>query len=138
MLPVRKQYEKREWEAIENGPPPFTQEEQAVVEARKRFRWRVVGISPNGDLRFEVHNGSDMVLPYLFLGVRGTLRPPNTGPLHGGARLPVGPVRPGSTAIIEYECYKKLVAPENVEVFDLPDPGPEDREYYWEFKALTQ
>ena len=31
---------------------------------RKRFRWRVVGIAPNGDLRFEVHNGSDMTLPY--------------------------------------------------------------------------
>ena len=41
---ARKQYQKGEWEAVENGPPPFTQEEQAVVEARKRFRWQVVGI----------------------------------------------------------------------------------------------
>ena len=99
---ARKQYKKSEWEAIENGPPPFTQEEQAVVEARKRFRWRVVGITPNGDLRFEIHNGSDMTLPYLFLGVRGKLRPPNSGPLNGGARLPIGSISPGETRIVEY------------------------------------
>ena len=135
---ARKQYKKSEWGFIENGPPPFTEEELAVVEARKRFRWQVVGVAPNGDLRFEVHNGSDMTLPYLFLGVRGKLRPPNSGPLGGGARLPVGSVRPGRTATIEYGCYKKFVAPEDVEVFDLPDPGPEDREYYWEFRALSQ
>jgi hypothetical protein len=135
---ARKRYQKSEWEVIENGPPPFTQDELAVVEARKRFRWQVVGIAPNGDLRFEVHNGSNMTLPYLFLGVRGKLRPPNSGPLYGGARLPTGSVHPGRTAIIEYGCYNKFVAPEDVEVFDLPDPGPEDRDYYWEFQALSQ
>ncbi len=79
-----------------------------------------------------------MILPYLFLGVRGKLRPPNSGPLHGGARLPVGSIVPGAAGIVQYDCYKKQVAPEDVEVFDLPDPGPEDREYYWEFKALMQ
>jgi hypothetical protein len=135
---VRKHYKKKEWEAIENGPQPFTEEEQAVVEARKRFRWRIVGIAPNGDLRFEVHNGSIMRLPYLFVGVRGRLRPPKSGPLDGGARLPVGSIGPGDTRIIEYGSYKDFVAPEDIEVFDLPDPGPEDREYYWEFKALNQ
>ena len=135
---ARKQYKKSEWEAIENGPPPFTPEEQAVVNARKQFRWRVVGIAPNGDLRFEVHNGSGMTLPYLFLGVRGNLRPPKNGPLNGGAYLPVASIRPGETKVIEHGCYKKLVAPEDVEVFDLPDPGPEDRQFYWELKALAQ
>ena len=82
---ARKQYKKKEWEAIEHGPPPFTAQEQAVVEARKHFRWRVLGIAPNGDLRFEIHNGSDMILPSLSVGVRGKLRPPKSGPLNGGA-----------------------------------------------------
>jgi hypothetical protein len=133
---ARKQYKKNEWAAIEHGPPPFTEQELAVVEARKHFRWRVVGIAPNGDLRFEIHNGSDMILPYLFVGVRGKLRPPRNGPLDGGARLPVSSIRPGETKIVEYDCYKQFVAPEDTEVFDLPDPGPEDRLEYWEFKPL--
>jgi hypothetical protein len=136
-ISARKQYKKKEWEAIENGPTPFSELEKAVVEARKLFRWRVVSIAPNSDLRFEIYNGSTMVLPYLFLGIRGKLRHPKNGPLEGGARLPVGSISPGETGIIEFDCYKKFVAPEDVEVFDLPDPGPEDRDYYWEFKALT-
>jgi hypothetical protein len=133
---ARKQYKKKEWETIEHGPPPFTEQEVAVVEARKRFRWRVVGVAPNGDLRFEIHNGSDMILPYLFLGVRGKLRPPKSGPLDGAARLPVSSIRPGETAIIEYDCYKQFVTPEETEIFEMPDPGPEDREWYWELAPL--
>ena len=132
---ARKKYKKKEWEAVTNGPPPFTQEEQAVVEARKRFRWRVVGIAPNGDLRFEIHNGSDMTLPYFSLGIRGKLRPPKSGPLNGGVYLSVGSIRPRETRIAEHDSHKDLVAPEDVEVFDLPDPEPEDRERYWEFKS---
>ena len=131
---ARKQYKKKEWEAIEHGPPPFTEEELAVVEARKHFQWRVVGIAPNGDLRFEIHNGSHMILPYFSVGIRGKLRPPKDGLLNGGGRLPVSLIRPGETKIIEYDCYKQFVAPEGAEVFDLPDPGPEDRLEYWEFK----
>lgn len=136
-LTARRQYTRREWKAIENGPAPFTREEQAVVEARRHFRWRVAGIAPNGDLRFEIHNGSSMILPFLFVGIRGKLRAPKTGPLNGAGRLPVHTIQPGETKIVEYDCYKESVAPEDVEVFDLPDPGPEDREYYWEFKALV-
>jgi hypothetical protein len=132
---ARRKYKSREWEAIVKGPPPFSDRERAIVEARRRYRWRVVGIAPNGDLRFEVHNGSDMILPYLSLGVRGELRPPQSGPLHGGARLPVAAIPSHTTLVVEYDCYKQFMAPEHVEVFDLPDPGPEDREQYWEFKG---
>jgi len=134
---ARKQYKKAEWERMRSGPVPFAEREKAVVQARKQFRWRVVGVAPNGDVRFEIHNGSDMTLPYFFVGVRGRLRPPKSGPLEGGARLPVDSIRPGETRVVEYDCYKQFVAPEDIEVFDLPEPGPEDREYYWEFKALV-
>jgi len=134
---ARRQFKKRQWEAIEKGPPPFTEQERAIVEARKRFRWRVVGVAPNGDLRFEVHNGSAMTLPYLSVGVRGRLMPPNIGPLDGGVWLPVSAVSPGETRIIEKDCYKDLVNPGDVEVFEDPDPEPEDRERYWEFRPLA-
>jgi hypothetical protein len=135
---ARKQYSKKEWEAIESGPTPLTQRELAVVEARKHFRWRVVGIAANGDLQFEIHNGSNSVLPSISLGFRGRLRPPKSGPLNGGIHLPVSSIAPGATKIVEFDCYKQFVAPEDAEVFDLPDPGPEDREQYWELQPLPK
>ena len=78
---ARRRFKRGEWEAIESGPDPFTDQERLRVEARQHFQWRRVGISPNEDIRFEIHNGSTTTLPYLSLGVRGTLRMPHTGPL---------------------------------------------------------
>jgi hypothetical protein len=132
---ARKRFKKREWEAIKKGPHPFTDHERAIVEARRLFRWRVVGMSENEDLRFEIHNGSTMTLQYLSVGIRGKLRPPKYGPLNGGAFLPVASIRPGETKVIEFDCYKKFIAPETTEAFALPDPGPEDRDQYWEFRT---
>lgn len=134
---ARSHFKKKLWDSIEKGPTPFSDQEKAIVEARKFFRWRVVGVAPNGDLRFEVHNGSAITLPYLSVGIRGELQPPKSGPLSGGAWLPVSSVSPGETRIIEQGCYKDLVNPNSVEVFERPDPEPEDRELYWEFKALV-
>lgn len=133
---ARRRFKKKEWEAIEKGPPPFTDHEQAIVAARKLFQWRVVGIALNEDLRFEIHNGSAMTLPYLSVGIRGTLRPPNGGPLNGGVRLPISSIGPGETKIVEVDCYKEYISPEDTEALARPDPGPEDREQYWEFNDL--
>jgi hypothetical protein len=133
---ARKLFADEQWEAIENGPPPFSEQEKAIVEARNHFRWRVLGVAPSGDLQFEVHNGSAMTLPYFSLGLRGELRPPKSGPLDGGVWLPVSSVSPGETRVIETDCYKDLVNPTDAKVFELPDPEPEDRTDYWEFRAL--
>lgn len=133
---ARHRYNREEWEQIEKGPRPFSEQERAVVEARRLFRWRVLGVASNGDLRIEIRNGSNIVLPYLSVGVCGQLRPPRSGPLHGGAYLPVSSILPGETKVIEHDCYKQYVAPEDTEVIERPDPGPEDRELYWEFRPL--
>jgi hypothetical protein len=125
----RKLFTKKQWKAIEEGPPPFTAQEQAIVQARRKFHWRVIGISKNGDLQFEVHNGSDLLLPFLSIGVRG-----KHGQVDGGIWLPTSSVLPGKTGIIEKGCYKNLLPPEDVEVFEKPDPEPEDRDRYWEFR----
>lgn len=129
---AKKLFKKKQWEAIEKGPPPFTEQEQAVVDARRKFRWRVVGVAGNGDLQFEVHNGSDMVLPFLSIGVRG-----KNGKVNGGVWLPVSSVLPGQTHMIEKDCYKDLIPPDEVDAFEQPDPEPEDRDRYWEFRALA-
>jgi hypothetical protein len=79
---ARKRYTKREWADILQGPPPFTPEEWAVVAARRLFRWRVIGVSEAGDLRYEVTNGSGRTLPYLSIGIRSRV-----GRLAGGVCL---------------------------------------------------
>jgi len=133
---ARKRFNKKAWDAIEQGPPPFTEHERAVVEARKQIHWRVIGIAPNEDLRFEIRNDSTMSLPFLSVGVRGKLRPPNVGPLTGGAFLPIASIGPGETGIVEFDCYKGYITPIDTEVFDEPEPGPEDRDQYWEFRPM--
>jgi len=134
---ARNLFKKREWKVIEKGPPPFSEHEKAIIQARKHFRWRVVGIALNGDIRFEIYNGSELILPYISIGVRGQLRPPKRGPLNGGVWLPVSKVLPGETCIIEKDCYKDVVDPKDIEVFEKPAPEPEDRDRYWEFKAFS-
>jgi hypothetical protein len=57
--------------------------------------------------------------------------------LNGGVWLPVSTILPGETHIVEKDCYKDLVDPRDVEAFDEPDPKPEDRDRYWEFKGLS-
>lgn len=133
---ARRQFKKKEWKRIEEGPPPFTPEEQAIVQARRRYSWQMKGIAGNGDLRFEVHNGSSMLLPYLSIGLRDKRKATEDRSLDGGAWLPVSSIQPGETKTVDKSCDNKALPPEFIEPVSLPDPGPEDREQYWEFKAL--
>ncbi len=126
---ARKRYRKAQWQWIVDGPPPFSPHEIRIREARRLFRWTIVGVSESGDLRFEVTNGSEMSLPFLSIGIRG-----KDGFLQGGAYLPVTDILPGQTKSIDFDCYKKQISPDRVEAFGLPDPEPEDREVYWEFR----
>src|SRR5262249_16314672 len=130
---ARKRYTKNEWAEIAAGPAPFTAEERRIIEARKAFEWHVAGFTADGKLQFEVYNGSDTVLPFLAIGIRR-----KDGGFQGGVWLPVSHVSPKRTALIEQDCYSKLAAPGELEAFPLPDPTPEDRERYWEFKALPR
>jgi hypothetical protein len=132
---ARERFGEVEWQAILAGPPPFDERELAIVRARRKFRWQVIGISPEGNIRFEVFNGSDISLPYLSIGIRGPLRDRDEV-LNGGVWLPVHHIGPGKTGVVEKDCYKDLVNPKNAQAFDEPDPGPEDRNRYWEFRQL--
>lgn len=111
---ARQLFKKREWKAIEKGPPPFSEQEKAIIQARKHFRWRVVGIAHNGDVRFEVYNGSELILPYISIGVRGQLRPPKSGPLNGGVWLPVSKILPGQTCIIRLRHLSSGIDPRSL------------------------
>ena len=83
-----------------------------------------------GALRFRVENASEMMLPYLSVGIRS-----KDGRIEGGVWLPTLHLAPGENAVIEKGCYRGLIEPGNLEAFPLPDPTPEDRERYWEFRG---
>jgi len=128
---AKNRFKKREWDAIQKGPAPFDERENGIIKARRKFDWRVVGTAANGDLLFEVHNGSEMTLPFLSIGVRK-----KNGEHIGSVGLAVFSLLPGQTVTIQQDCYKDRHPPETIEVFLKPDPEPEDRDVYWEFRPM--
>ena len=130
---ARKRFRKSQWQAVIDGPAPFTPQEEPIVLARKQFAWRVVGIASDGDLEFEVRNASDLILPYLSVGIRH-----KNGEEFGGVKIPVSHVAPGQTAIVRLDCYKRTHHPETIEAFELPDPEPALRDLYFEFRECQR
>jgi len=124
---ARSEYGVEKWAEILRGPEPFTPEEEAVIETRRGIHWRVVGIDNEGNHVLEVTNGSSGTLPVLTVGVRSRDRR-----LNGAVLLRIGDIEPGQTAMLHVDCYRKVKPPEEIEVFELPEPAPEDREFYAE------
>jgi hypothetical protein len=128
---ARRRYGKKEWAQVVAGPPSFTDHETKIIEARRQFKCRTMGIAPNRDLVLEVYNGSCMKLPFLSLDVRR-----KNSPWRGGIWLPVASIPPGQTAVLHHPGYKETVDPSELDVFVSADPEPEDRDRYWEFKPM--
>jgi hypothetical protein len=124
---ARARYTRQALTAILNGPKPFTSEEKSILEARRKIKWRVLGIDAERNQIFEVKNESSRTLPFLTIGVRSKDKR-----LNGAVRLNIGQIVPGQTTVLAANCYKDLVSPVEIETFPLPDPQPEDREYYYE------
>ena len=90
--------------------------------------WSFLGVDPDGNHIFEITNKGVRALSALTIGVRS-----KNGQLNGAIRLDVRHVRPGQTDVLRANCYKGLVPPQEIEVFALPNPQPEDRDQYFEF-----
>jgi hypothetical protein len=129
---ARKSYGKEKWAELIRGPSPFDAEEEGIVEARRQFGWRVLGVDSQGNHIIRVTNSSKLNLPALTLGVRS-----KDGRLNGAILLPVGNISPGQTIELHIDCYRDFLKPHEVEVFSLPDPRPEDRDRYHEFDSHT-
>ena len=99
------------------------------MEARRSFRWELIGFSEDGDALFEVQNNSKRILPFLTVGIRDS----GQKILTGSVWLDVGNIEPGSKGVVKKDCYKDRIPPDQLEPFDLPDPIPEKKEAYWEF-----
>jgi hypothetical protein len=85
---ARSLYDAKSWAQVRLGAAPFTAEELAIVEARKRFLWRVIGINPENEVLFEVTNNSSRTLPYLSIGIRRRGEFLADGPLLGIVWIP--------------------------------------------------
>jgi len=130
---ARSKYSELEWNQIKRGPQPFTAEEKEMIKARRGIHWKVLGIDPLGNHIFEVRNDGEGKLLWLTVGVRS-----KDGGLNGAVRLDVGDVGPGQSAVLHRDCYKDLMPPDQIEAFPIPDPAPEDRDYYYEFSKRNR
>ena len=127
---ARKHYTKKEWRQILAGPAPFSLEEEQIVRARSKYKWKKAGVTPDGQLLVEVTNESDMTLPFLTFNVTLVHRD-----LVGGICLPVSSIAPGQTQVIPDLVYCRISHVDEVDMTLAPDPWPEDRERYWEFEV---
>jgi hypothetical protein len=125
---IRDAYTRDQWEEIVRGPRPFTAEEAEIIKARGSIHWALLGIDGERNHVFEVMNQSSRRLSSLTIGVRS-----KDGRLNGAIHLDIAHIRPGQKDIVRANCYKNLISPQEIEIFGLPDPKPEDRDYYWEF-----
>jgi hypothetical protein len=128
---AKRRYTKKEWEKILRGPSPFNKRELSIVQARKDFHWKILGVTKENKVQFQVTNSSCLILPYLSIGVRH-----KDGSFEGGIWLNTLNINPGQTAIVEKDCYSELTCFNDLEFFDEIDPEPEDRDQYWEFKLV--
>lgn len=126
---TKSKYSPRQWKRIIAGPKPFSDQELRVVDARRHYAWKLVGFAKDGDALFEVSNNSNMVLPYLTVGVRDVER----RILIGSVWLDVSQVAVGTSAVIKKDCYKERIPPDYLDAYELPEPIPEKKKAYWEF-----
>lgn len=129
---VKSKYSLSKWQKVVAGPKPFTPEEMQIVEARRHFSWKHTGFADDGDAIFEVENRSARTLPFLSIGIRDKKR----RVLSGGVWLNVGHIQPGEKERVVMDCYKDRISPDELEPFDKPEPIPEKKDRYWEFRGL--
>jgi len=126
---ARKNFTEEEWNAIKVGPLPFSASEEEVVRARRNMKWKFLGIDEEGRHIIEITNTGATQLPVLKIGARS-----RDGSLNGGVLLNTDGLGAGETRLLRIACYRGLVSPEEIDLFSLPDPRPDDRSRYPEFR----
>lgn len=130
---ARSTFGKEKWEEIVRGPEPFTVEEQEIIAARQAIQWRMLGIDADGSHIFEVINASGRALPVITVGIRS-----KDHRLNGAVLLKIEHIGPGQAGIVHADCYRDLIPSHEIEAFALPEPQPEDREWYAELGSVAE
>ncbi len=126
----KKTFSKADWEKALQPAPPFTEEVQRIAEARRKFSVSLVGVNGPNSVRLRVVNNSDQTLMRFTFG----MRMPRGG--DGWSSVPTSDIGPGQSGDVTRETYHSGDL-EKLEVYELLDPQPEDRNYYFEFDAAT-
>lgn len=132
---ARESYDNQEWENILGGSKPFTDQEKAIIKAREQFQWQVVEFNENRSIKVLVRNNSDLVLPYLTIGMRTRKTGQASQVWESGIHLDVSNIQPGQESVVEHSIHQSVFTPDNTEFFDQVNLIPEDRQQYWEFRS---
>ena len=123
-ISARKRYSRRAWRLFAEDPPPFTKEEESILEAREAFDWKVTRALDHGGRPedcFTISNRSRRSLGVFTVGVK-------RGSWIGAKWLDVSGISPGETAEVRRPVlpgYDKY-GPEDY--CNVPRPLPEQRD----------
>lgn len=127
---IKSNMSQEGWAEVLNGPISFNEIELRIIKARKEFSFSLLGFTETGDARILVKNQSQMSLPYLTIGVAVQAAEQHMQ----RCWLPVNDLKPGESRILDVDLYKKFMPRDSIKLFELPDPEPEDRDIFWEFR----
>ena len=124
-------YKKNDWKKIVSGPSPFSQEEIELLKLKKNIVWQDMGLEGESSQRiFSVENrNSSGVVKWLTIGVKSIDKR-----LNGAIYLDIEGVKEGETVNITNSCYSELYDPRKLETFPIDMQGPEEREYFIDFR----
>lgn len=121
-----------QWQSLVAGPRPLDDIEASVLGARQKFSWTDLGFNEENDRLLSIMNGSDRKIPCFTLGVVS-----DNQTLNGAIIVEAGDLAPESEETFALPCYKQFYNPKNLTLFNLSEPGPEDREFLAELKRLN-
>lgn len=134
----RRKYGQKTWRELQSGPLPFTDDERAIVQARRQFEWEVIESSVPSLPTLRIHNRSKRRLPFITLDYHATVPELFIQHLHGGIYIPVANLMPGASVLVTkaltYHGQCQFTPP-----VVFTDPiffEPEEREYLWEFQEM--
>jgi hypothetical protein len=131
---AKSRYTRAQWSRILNGARPFSKGELEIVRSRRQFRFELTGFDDDGNAILEVENRSNITLPFLSVGVKDV----DDAILVGTVWVDVGGIGPGEIMCVTVDCYKDQISCDKLVLFYKPDPVPEERGRYWEFRKLKK
>jgi hypothetical protein len=96
-----------------------------------------VEFDKNRNVKIAVKNNSNLVLPYLTIGMKIKKSTQDSQVWQSGIYLNVSDIQPGQERILDHQINQEIFTPDNTEFFQLAEPLPEERQEYWELSKLT-
>lgn len=125
---ILEDYSTAAWQAILNGPEPFTLPELETLVARERIHCKFLRMEEGGSGVFGIKNTGKFTLAAYSIGVRD---PGNR--FESIFSLDISSIGPGKAGEVRYDLSNYLRLSPKLEFFGLPRPEPATRHFYREF-----